>query len=303
MPIPTYDKFIEPELRYLAGHPDGAPASVVYEAVASVLGIDEDERRELLPSKTQPVYKNRAGWAHDRLKRAGYSSSPRRGFWKLTDTGLAFALNHPQPLSDDEVRRLAVVDPTIRLRPVSDENDELQQEMKDQISWATPDDQLEDALTELEEWTAEELLETIGKASPKFFETLVLDLLHAMGYGATRADLQQVGRSGDGGIDGIISLDRLGLEKVFVQAKRWQSSVGREVVQAFYGALAGRRANKGVLITTSTFTQHAVEFAHSIERIVLIDGTHLADLMIEYGVGVSHRVVKVPKIDIDYFEE
>src|SRR4249919_1820831 len=120
---------------------------------------------------------------------------------------------------------------------------------------------------------------------------LVLDLLHAMGYGASRADLQHVGRSGDGGIDGIISLDRLGLEKVFVQAKRWQrgSSVGREAVQAFYGALAGQRANKGVFITTSTFTAQALEFARSVEKIVLIEGTRLAQLLMEYGVGVSHR--------------
>lgn len=304
MPIPTYDKFIEPILRYLAEHPEGAPASVVYEAVANVLGVDENGKRELLPSKTQPVYKNRAGWAHDRLKRAGFSSSPRRGYWKLTEAGLTFARNHSQALSEDEVRRLTIVDPAVRLRPASNDVDDEAQRGKDEvIAWATPDDQLEDALTELEEWTAEELLETIGKSSPKFFETLVLDLLHAMGYGATRADLQQVGRSGDGGIDGVIALDRLGLEKVFVQAKRWQNSVGREVVQAFYGALAGRRANKGVLITTSTFTQHAVQFAESIERIVLIDGSRLAELMIEFGVGVSHRVVKVPSIDRDYFEE
>lgn len=146
-------------------------------------------------------------------------------------------------------------------------------------------------------------METIGQDSPRFFEALVLDLLHAMGYGASRADLQHVGRSNDGGIDGIISLDRLGLEKVFVQAKRWQGSIGREAIQAFYGALAGRRANKGVFITTSNFTPHALEFARSVEKVVLIDGTRLADLLMEFGVGVTHRLVKIPKIDTDYFEE
>lgn len=124
-----------------------------------------------------------------------------------------------------------------------------------------------------------------------------------MGYGISRADLQHVGRSGDGGIDGIISLDRLGLEKVFVQAKRWQGSISREAVQAFYGALAGRKANKGVFITTSTFTKYAIEFANSVEKVVLIDGEKLAQLLIEYGVGVTHRVAKVPKVDNDYFEE
>ncbi len=304
MAIPTYDKFIDPMLHYLAEHREGAPASVIYEALASALGIDEQEKLALLPSKTQPIYKNRAGWAHDRLKRAGLSSSPRRGYWKLTDDGVAFVQSHHHPLSPEEVRELTVVDPNVRLRPLA-ENDGSETALPEQDAetWATPDDRLENALTELEHSTAEDLLNTIGQAPPKFFETLVLDLLHAMGYGATRADLQHVGRSGDGGIDGIISLDRLGLEKVFVQAKRWQSSVGREVVQAFYGALAGRRANKGVLITTSSFTPHAVEFARSVERIVLIDGKRLADLMMEYGVGVSHRTIKIPTIDTDYFEE
>jgi len=306
MPIPTYDKFIEPMLRYLAQHPEGAPASVVYEAVGSALGIDESDKLTLLPSRTQPVYKNRAGWAHDRLKRAGLSSSPRRGYWKLTEKGVAYAQTRQNLLTEDEVRKLAVVDPAVRLRPRSMNGDQGTHQLEQPVaeaSVATPDDRLESALTELKESTADDLLETIGRASPKFFETLVLDLLHAMGYGASRADLQHVGRSGDGGIDGIISLDRLGLEKVFVQAKRWQNSVGREVVQAFYGALAGQRANKGVLITTSSFTPHAIEFANSIERIVLIDGERLTDLMMEYAVGVSHRTIKIPKMDSDYFEE
>jgi restriction system protein len=292
-------------LRYLAKSPEGAPASVVYEAVANALAIDENDMLALLPSKTQPVYKNRAGWAHDRLKRAGLSSSPRRGYWKLTEAGMAYTQSHRQSLTDDEVRQLTVVDPNVRLRPLSEdaEQQRVQREKEDVISWATPDDQLEDALTEIEQSTAEDLLETIGRNSPKFFEMLVLDLIHAMGYGASRAALQHAGRSGDGGIDGIISLDRLGLEKVFVQAKRWQNAVGPESVQAFYGALEGRRANKGVFITTSSFTSGAVEFASLIEKIVLIDGTRLAELMIEYGVGVSHRLVKIPRIDSDYFEE
>ena len=306
MPIPTYDNFIEPMLRYLAQHIERAPASVVYEAVANALNISEDDKLTLLPSQTQPVYKNRAGWAHDRLKRAGLSSSPRRGYWKLTENGLAFAQMHPTPLSEEQIKELAVVDPEVRLRPLRTADgdtdvSQLEQSVKDSV--ATPDDLLEGALSDLEEATAGDLLETIGRGSPKFFETLVLDLLHSMGYGATRDDLQRVGRSHDEGIDGIISLDRLGLEKVFVQAKRWQGSVGREAVQAFYGALAGQRANKGVLITTSTFTAHAVDFARSIERIVLIDGAQLTKLMMEYGVGVSHRTVKIPKIDSDYFEE
>jgi restriction system protein len=124
-----------------------------------------------------------------------------------------------------------------------------------------------------------------------------------MGYGATREDLQRVGGSGDGGIDGIISLDRLGLEKVYVQAKRWQNSVGRPELQAFYGALAGHKARKGVFITTSSFTAQASEFARSVEGIVLVDGTRLASLMVQHEVGVNSRIVRIPKIDSDYFDE
>jgi restriction system protein len=124
-----------------------------------------------------------------------------------------------------------------------------------------------------------------------------------MGYGASRADLQRVGGTGDGGIDGVISLDKLGLERVYVQAKRWQQAVGRPEVQAFYGALAGQRASKGVFITTSAFTSQAAEFARSVERVVLVDGIKLAELMIDHEVGVTLRPVRVPKLDGDSFEE
>ena len=143
----------------------------------------------------------------------------------------------------------------------------------------------------------------LSQVSPEYFETIVLDLLHKMGYGTNRAHLLRVGRPGDGGIDGVISLDRLGLEKVCVQAKRWQSPVSRPDIQGFYGALAGQRANKGVFITTSTFSQQAMDFAGSVERIVLVDGRRLANLMIDHEVGVTLRSLRVPKLDSDYFDE
>ena len=308
MAIPTYDQFIEPILRYLAEHASGASAAEVHEAAAQALGVSDAEKLELLPSGTQPVYKNRAGWAHDRLKRAGLSSSPRRGYWKLAEKGFEYTRTHVAALSPEDIEDIAVGHTGVRLRPRSESEASAQPRSSTpsgtlpQLA-ASPDERLDQAVAELSSSTAEDLLETIGRASPKFFETLVLDLLHAMGYGASRADLQHVGRSGDGGIDGVISLDRLGLEKVFVQAKRWQSSVGREPVQAFYGALAGQRATKGVFITTSSFTPQALEFVRSIEKIVLIDGVKLANLLMEFGVGVTHRSIKIPRIDLDYFEE
>jgi restriction system protein len=149
-----------------------------------------------------------------------------------------------------------------------------------------PEERIDSALEEVRRAVARELLEKIAQAPPVFFEELVLDLLHALGYGATDDDLERVGQAGDGGIDGVISLDKLGFERVCIQAKRWRGSVGRPEVQGFYGALAGRRARKGVFITTSTFTREAREFASQVaESIVLIDGARLSSLMIEHGVA------------------
>ena len=306
MAIPTYDKFIEPILRHLASHPEGAPAKDVHDAAAAVLNVSDLDRQELLPSGIQPIYKNRAGWAHDRLKRAGLSTSPRRGYWQLTQEGIDFAKTHPGPLSPRELDKLAVGFNDVRLNP-RDEGTQSENAITTQSgpspSVASPDDRLSQALSELRTTVATELEETLAHVSPAFFETVVLDVLHRMGYGTSRSDLQRVGGSGDGGIDGIISLDKLGLEKVYVQAKRWQQTVGRPEVQAFYGALAGQRAAKGVFITTSAFTPQAMEFARSVEKIVLVDGRRLADLMIEYEVGVTARAVKIPKLDRDYFDE
>lgn len=307
MTVPTYDKFIEPILRFLATQPSGAPAREVHEAAAQALSVTDTDRQELLPSGVQLVYKNRAGWAHDRLKRAGLSSSPRRGFWKLTEDGLVFLAKYPTSLSPKIIEHLATGFMDVRLKPIA--NGELlasQSPIKipaSESAVASPDDRLGEALSEMRSSVALELLESLATVSPSFFETIVLDLLHRMGYGASRADLQRVGGSGDGGIDGVISLDKLGLEKVYVQAKRWQGTVGRPEVQAFYGALAGQRANKGVFITTSGYTTQAIEFAKSVERIVLVDGARLAELMIDHEVGVSLRTVKIPKIDSDYFDE
>lgn len=304
MPVPTYDKFIEPILRYLASRPDGGLARDAHEAAAAALRLSETDRAELLPSGVQPIYKNRAGWAHDRLKRAGYSTSPRRGYWRLTPEGQAFALKNKTFLSPQALSELAETNTDVRIKSLpASTTSSLPSLPEPGTATSSPDDRLEAALTELRKTVTAELLETMSQVSPKFFETIVLDLLHKMGYGANRADLQRVGGSGDGGIDGIISLDRLGLEKVYVQAKRWQSSVGRPDVQAFYGALAGQRANKGVFITTSTFTAQAEDFAKSVERVVLVDGARMANLMIDHEVGVTMRPLRVPKMDSDYFEE
>lgn len=306
MPVPTYDKFIEPVLRYLAAHPDGAAARDVHAAAAEALGLSDGDRAELLPSGDQNVFKNRAGWAHDRLKRAGLSASSRRGYWQLTQAGRDFARNHPSPLPENVLETIAVWHSDVRLRPGTETPDApvvTTPQAGASSGAVSPDDRLEQALSEMKYGVVAELLDLLRQASPQYFETIVLDLLHKMGYGTSRADLVRVGRSGDGGIDGVISLDRLGLEKVYVQAKRWQNSVGRPEVQAFFGAIAGNHATKGVIITTASFSQQAIAYAGTVDGVVLVDGSRLADLMIEHEVGVTSRPVRVPKIDSDYFEE
>lgn len=308
MAVPTYDLFIEPVLRYLAAHPEGVSAKNAHEAAAEVLCVSDEDRQELLPSGAQPIYKNRAGWAHDRLKRAGLSSSPRRGTWKITQEGLDFIASHPEPFSSQVSTELAMGYVGVRLRQQPENGSKADESTpKDppcvSSTVASPDDRLGEALREIRQAAESELLELLGNVSPSFFETIVLDLLHAMGYGTSRSDLQRVGGVGDGGIDGVISLDRLGLEKVYVQAKRWQNSVGRPDLQAFYGALAGHKARKGVFITTSSYTAQALEFARSVEGVVLVDGLRLSGLMIDHEIGVNARVLRIPKIDSDYFDE
>jgi restriction system protein len=307
MAIPSFRGFIHPLLRYLSEHSDGARIVDAYEAVADRVGLTPEDRAVLLPSGIQPLFHNRMGWAHDRLKRAGLSDSPRRGVWQLTPAGRTFAANHPNGFSEDEQYKLSY--PARAAARMSKEGQPpqptgAQTGVGPTQDLASPVERIDRAVEEINESVSDELLALIGRSPPVFFENLVLDLLHKLGYGTSRADLQRVGGTGDGGIDGIISLDRLGLEKVYVQAKRWQGVVGRPAVQGFFGALAGRRAKKGVFITTSGFTRDASEFAEQVsDSIVLVDGDRLTALMIEHGVGVSHRALKLAQVDGDYFEE
>lgn len=308
MSVPTYDQFIEPILRFLATQQDPVPAREVAENAAVSLNLSEYDKQELLPSGTQQIYKNRTGWAHDRLKRAGLSASPRRGYWQLTDEGRKFCREHIAPLNRDLLEKLAMGFLNVKLKQSVPYADSSLSEFNDiqadrSATTQSPDDRLSAALQEIRSSAESELLELVSNVSPTFFETIVLDLLHKMGYGANRADLQRVGGSGDAGIDGVISLDKLGLEKIYVQAKRWQGTVGRPELQAFFGALAGQKAKKGIFITTSSYTSQALDFSKSVDGMVLVDGKRLANLMIEYEIGVTSKAIRVPKIDGDYFEE
>lgn len=308
MSIPTYDCFIEPLLRVLGEAPEGLTAKDARSQVAETTSLSVDDLRERLPSGRQTVFYNRVFWAHDRLKRANLSVSARRGFWKLTPEGMAYLTRFKTTqIPGDEIQRLAKVaaestakyeiDNTLQRASIS-------REAVDSTKYS-PIERLENALKELNESLEDDLMSNIMGASPTFFEQLVLDLLQAMGYGGSRESIQRTGGSGDGGIDGIINLDHLGIEKIYVQAKRWTNPVSRPDVQQFAGALSAQHATKGVFITTSRFTQGAMEDVEKrAANIALIDGSQLTKLMVEFGVGTSvERLVKLKQLDSNYFED
>ena len=259
--------------------------------------LTEDERNQLLPSG-QRVISNRVGWARTYLKKAGLIESPAWGRQKLTQAGQEVLARNPSTIDNQFLLQFPSFAEFIGRQPQETEV------AADQGTRATPEQSLEASHLTLRNALAEDLLERVKSCSPAFFERLVVQLLVAMGYGGSLADAgQAIGRSGDAGIDGIIKEDRLGLDVVCIQAKRWSSTVGRPEVQAFAGSMEGFRARKGVLITTSSFSKDAQAYVNHIERkIVLIDGTRLADLMIDFGIGVSvANTYVVNRLDADYF--
>jgi restriction system protein len=300
--LPSQAAFFHAILRHLASRPEGDRRQGVHEAMPDLLGLSDVQRNERLANLPHLRYRHRSGWGLSMLKAAGYvDNTAARGMWCITDKGRKLLEAHPDGFDENVGRQL--LRESRRQHSAAPNGPDLREGSQDETE-LTPDEQIDAAVNELCANVAKELLEQILRMPPAFFESLVLDLLHALGYGSTEDDLQRVGGSGDGGIDGIISLDRLGFEKIYVQAKRWQGSVGRPEIQAFYGAISARRAKRGVFITTSTFTREAREFeAHVSESVVLIDGARLTSLMIEHGVGVTHyRTVRLPKLDMDYFD-
>ena len=307
--IPLPRQLFHDLLQVLADASEPIPRREAADRVADRIGLTEEQREEMLPSGTARRYRHRTGWAFNVVKNAGLATSPQRGVWAITDAGRAFLSEHADGLTDEEQLALTreANASARRRREASGSEPPTAGVDEDDTSSLSPEERIDAALREHDQAVATELLELIRAAAPSFFERLVLDLLHAMGYGGSRSALQQTGQSGDGGIDGVISLDRLGLEKVYVQAKRLAegNNVGRPALQAFFGALAGRHANKGVFLTTSSFTRDATEFASTVSNsIVLVDGDRLAQLMIEFGVGVGNvRSFRLVAVDSDYFDE
>jgi len=283
---------------------DGAQHSIrdATEKLASDLELTPVELGELLPSGRESKFRNRVAWAKTHLKMAGLLDSERRGFFKITPLGMQVLAQNPTRV---DLR-------TLRDQPgYLNARDGQKEESSTEVTSLTedpqtPEEQIENAYMALRRSLGSELLSRLLSASPGFFENTVVELLVAMGYGGTRKDAgQAIGRSGDEGIDGIIKEDRLGLDTIYIQAKRWSQTVGRPEIQKFAGALQGFRAKKGIFITTSDFSREAVEYAEKIEsKIVLIDGSMLWNLMIDYGIGVSKTAsYQISKVDHDYFDE
>jgi restriction system protein len=301
MPIPDYQTVMLPLLRFLR---DGREHSLgeAVDAVADHFKLPPEERQQLLPSGASTVIGNRVGWARTYLKKAGLIESTRRGFFRLADRGQDVLNSRPARV---DVTFLEQFPEFVAFRAPRNER-ATDSETAEPNGEATPEEALETAYQRVRGALEAEILDRVKSASPAFFERLVVELLVAMGYGGSLRDAgQAVGRSGDGGVDGIIKEDRLGLDVLYVQAKRWEGAVSRPEIQKFAGALQGHRARKGVFITTSAFTKDAQEFVRMIDsKIVLIDGPTLAGFMIDHNVGVAPvRSYDLKKIDSDYFSE
>jgi restriction system protein len=303
MPIPTYQEMMLPLLRVLDAAGKELHQKEYSTLTADALGLSEEQRQERLPSGLQTYVFNRAGWAGWYMQQAGLVEKPKKGHLRITDEGRKLLASNPMVIDNKVLSSYPSF--VEKMRKASEDETATEPEAL-QPSTLTPTDQIEQAELKLKAQLASDLLDLMGRMDPYRFEQLVVDLLFAMGYGGSRAEAAQVTkRSNDEGIDGIISEDRLGLDVIYVQAKRWQSTVGREPIQSFVGALAGKHANKGVFITTSDFHKNALDYAKGVtHKIILINGQRLAELMIEYGVGVSTvRTIALKRVDSDYFEE
>jgi restriction system protein len=297
--IPDYQSCMLPLLRAVA---DGQEHSIrdLTRQLADDFGLTDSERQEPLPSGQQTVLSNRVSWAKTYLKKAGLIVQPNRGRVRITPDGKAALAKDPGEIDNEFLSQFP------GFLPFFSKTTEASATPPETAKAETPEEALEASYEALHASLADELLERLKTCSPRFFERLVVQLLVAMGYGGSLADAgQAVGRSGDGGIDGIIKEDKLGLDVVCVQAKRWQGTVGSQAVREFAGSMEGMRARKGVLITTSSFSKDAGEYVSRIERkIVLIDGGRLAELMIDHGIGVSvSRTFVIKRLDLDYFIE
>ncbi|MGE0083903.1 MAG: restriction endonuclease [Desulfococcaceae bacterium] len=302
MAIPDYQTMMLPLLQFCG---DGKihNNSEAIDHLADLFSLTEKEIKENQPSGRQTVLYNRATWALFDLKKACLLENKKRGVFLITSRGLNILKQKPKRIDIRFLKQFPEY--SHGGKSEKKQNDTPIPDSPEKNS-QTPEEQLEDAYENIRESLASEILEQLKTVSPDFFERIIVEVIVQMGYGGTRRDAgQAVGRSGDGGIDGIIKEDRLGLDIIYLQAKRWQGTVGRPEIQKFAGALQGQRAKKGIFITTSDFTKEARDYAAMIDsKIVLIDGKQLAQYMIDFSVGVTTvSTYEIKKLDSDYFTD
>jgi restriction system protein len=306
MAIPDYQTLMLPVLE-LAGSGGELKFRDMVDSLAQEFRLTAVERSERLPSGSAFLFDNRVGWARTHLKHAGLLESPKRGVLRISDRGKAALASQPARIDMKFLDQFAEYREFRTRRPDAGRTDKTSGEAPRQatLEIETPEERMATAYQTLRVDLQADLIEQVKSVSPPFFERLVVDLLLAMGYGGSRQDAgRAIGKSGDGGIDGIIKEDKLGLDVIYIQAKRWEGSVGRPEVQKFAGALQGHRASKGVFITTSSFTHEAEEYANAINtKLILINGAVLTELMIDHNVGVATTgIYELKRVDADYFE-
>ncbi|MDT3673345.1 restriction endonuclease [Microcystis wesenbergii] len=304
MPIPDFQSIMLPLLKILA---DGKVYKYreILEALVREFQVTEAERKEMLPSGQQEIFANRVGWAKTYLKKAGLIDSPQRATFVISEKGKEILSQNPAGIDTKFLRQFPEFKEFNRVNK-QNETITLESNLSTSDQEQNPEELLENSYQEIRQALATDLLFILRKLSPDAFEKLVVKLLVKMGYGGSIRDAgKAVGKSGDQGIDGIIKEDRLGLDIIYIQAKRWadNNAVGRPEIQKFVGALAGQGAKKGIFITTYYFTKEALEYAPRNEiKIVLIDGEELGQLMIDYNLGVStQKIYEIKRIDHDYF--
>ena len=301
MAIPDYQMLMLPLLQVLADKQERTLREVVAQ-LSIDFKLSDEERSQLLPSGGQSIISNRVAWAKTYLKKAGLVDQPKRGYVQLTRNGEEALKSLPAHIN---IKFLEQFPSFVAFRGNQQQADSPSLSNSSEQN-ATPEEQIESGANTIRKELSEEVLQRVKGCTPAFFERLVVELLVKMGYGGTRQDAgRSIGRSGDEGIDGVIQEDRLGLDMIYLQAKRWESIVGRPEIQKFVGALQGQRAKKGVFITTSDYTKEALEYVRHIDnKVVLISGVVLASLMIDHDVGVSLAATyAIKKIDSDYFLE
>lgn len=302
--IPDYQTLMLPLLKLVADKQEHKYRDLV-EKLAIEFQVSDEERKELLASGNQAIFDNRVSWAKTYLKKAGLLDSPRRATFVISQTGIETLKKNPDRI---DAKYLSQFPAFLDFQYSSKTDNDTEKLVSNEALEQTPEENLDKAYQRIKKSLASELLNKVVELSPTFFERLVVELLVKMGYGGSIKDAgKAIGKSGDEGIDGTIKEDKLGLDIIYIQAKKWKPGnvVGRPELHKFVGALAGQGAKKGIFITTSNFTKEALDYTPKNEtKIVLIDGEQLAQLMIDYNLGcTTQQVYELKKIDNDYFGE